>query len=696
MTFLNSALLAGLFAVALPLLIHLFSRRKFPKIDFSTLRFLRRLQRQQMRHLKLRQWLLLALRTLAVLLIVLAFARPALVGQMGFGALTAGRTGVVVVVDASAGMQARNASGSSFQQAKEAAQTLLSSLSPGDRAQVIVARREPETLADRPTADTDALRRALQEVRPWDGPADLAAALDLAARSLRSSPDFRGEIYLISDFAAQPELPDPPAGLVPFFVPAAPESPENLSAGPVRVISEIIEPGQPVEVEVTLANHGRRDREDVYYSLYLNGTRVAEDVVSLMAGGEVQRRHQVQPQTAGLQEGSVEIEDHDLLEVDDRAFFCFSIPEKLEVLLAGEAAAVRRLRLALAPSARQDDLITLREADAASWDAGSLAAHDVIILAGPASFTSAQAARLATYVENGGGLLLFPGSRTDAAAVNRELLDRLDAPRWGEPMGQVTGGDAFLVWADPDLDEPLLRGILRPGSKPTLPHFYQALRLVGDQGDAPLRFRNGLPFLAEAPRGQGRVILAASSPDPAWSDWGGRGIFAPLIHRLVLRLAGGYKERCQTLTAGQDLEIRATEGPFGGEASATAAAELITPEGQEIKLPPQVQGQRVVFRRAALEEAGVYRVRAGSREHRVAVNPPPEESDLKTADLPAAYPAWQEAGVIVAAPDHLAQAVRDARYGRELWKAALIAGLVFLGLELALGSAWKPRPPEGE
>ena len=73
MTFFNTALLAGFAAVAIPVLIHIFSRRRYPLIDFSTLRFLRKLQRQQMRKLRLRQWLLLLLRTLAILFIVLAF-----------------------------------------------------------------------------------------------------------------------------------------------------------------------------------------------------------------------------------------------------------------------------------------------------------------------------------------------------------------------------------------------------------------------------------------------------------------------------------------------------------------------------------------------------------------------------------------------------------------------------------------------
>lgn len=78
MTFLNSALLAALSLGLIPILIHLLNRQRFKQVDFPTLRFLQEMQRQKMRRVRVRQWILLALRTLAILALVFAMARPVL------------------------------------------------------------------------------------------------------------------------------------------------------------------------------------------------------------------------------------------------------------------------------------------------------------------------------------------------------------------------------------------------------------------------------------------------------------------------------------------------------------------------------------------------------------------------------------------------------------------------------------------
>src|SRR5207249_2671544 len=77
-SFLNPAFLWALPAAAIPIVIHLLSRRRLPEVSFPTTQFLRDLEPQEIRRLRLREILLLILRTLAILLLVLAFARPSL------------------------------------------------------------------------------------------------------------------------------------------------------------------------------------------------------------------------------------------------------------------------------------------------------------------------------------------------------------------------------------------------------------------------------------------------------------------------------------------------------------------------------------------------------------------------------------------------------------------------------------------
>ncbi|HEY7751554.1 MAG TPA: BatA domain-containing protein, partial [Ignavibacteriaceae bacterium] len=99
MIFLNPAVLIGLLAASIPVIIHLFNLRKLKKIEFSTLSFLKELQKNKIRKVKIKQWLLLALRVLIILLIVTAFARPTLEGVSIGGTTSAAKTTAVFILD---------------------------------------------------------------------------------------------------------------------------------------------------------------------------------------------------------------------------------------------------------------------------------------------------------------------------------------------------------------------------------------------------------------------------------------------------------------------------------------------------------------------------------------------------------------------------------------------------------------------
>ena len=282
--------------------------------------------------------------------------------------------------------------------------------------------------------------------------------------------------------------------------------------------------------------------------------------------------------------------------------------------------------------------------------------------------------------------MLFPGPKTDLPAVNRDLLVRLGVPQWGELMGASASSDAFLQWRQPDPQSPLFAGILRAGSAPSSPRFFRSVRIFGGNSIIPLQLSNGAPFLSLSDVGRGRVLLAASSPQAEWSDWARRGIFAPLMHRLVQILARSGADRCRMIHVGDALEF---SGGFPRGETSTAGSEvamLITPDQQEIKLPPQAGGQGVVYRLQETQPSGIFQFRAGSVTGVAAVNVPSEESELAEIHPDQMYAEWKAAGATITDEERMMQDIRASRYGRELWKSALIAGVIFLVLEAVIGA----------
>ena len=107
MLFSQPAFLWGLLAVAIPIVVHLFNFRRYRKVYFSNVERLKDLMTEQRRRDTVRQWLVLAMRVLAIVFLVLAFAQPVI--QSSNDALRTGSTAVSLYVDNSFSMENANA-----------------------------------------------------------------------------------------------------------------------------------------------------------------------------------------------------------------------------------------------------------------------------------------------------------------------------------------------------------------------------------------------------------------------------------------------------------------------------------------------------------------------------------------------------------------------------------------------------------
>ena len=134
LSFLNTTVLIAAVAALIPLIIHLFSRRKVKIIEFSSLKHLKAMQRRQVRRLKIRQLLLLILRMLIILLVVMAFARPTTEkGSMGSHASVS----AVILFDNSASMNRYVSDGILFDIAKRRTLDLLQNFGEADEVDLV-------------------------------------------------------------------------------------------------------------------------------------------------------------------------------------------------------------------------------------------------------------------------------------------------------------------------------------------------------------------------------------------------------------------------------------------------------------------------------------------------------------------------------------------------------------------------------
>ncbi len=144
---------------------------------------------------RLRFHWLMVLQILVAILLISALARPAIKGR-GFQGQT-----VVFVLDASASMNSRDVKPSRFVEAKRRIERWLSDLRPSDQSALILAASEPRVIAPL-SHDHSRLRRLLDNLKPTDAPADIGAALRLAAALVANRSN--ATVVLVSDGSFPP------------------------------------------------------------------------------------------------------------------------------------------------------------------------------------------------------------------------------------------------------------------------------------------------------------------------------------------------------------------------------------------------------------------------------------------------------------------------------------------------------------
>src|SRR4051812_7761616 len=293
-------------AAAVPVIIHLLNRKRYVVVNWAAMRFLLAAQKKNVRRLKLEQWLLLAVRTLLVLMVALAMAavmpwfEPVWQRLFPGDALAApaqGRTHRIIVIDGSFTMAARRGDDlSRFDAARAQAHAVLEKAAPGDGYSLVLLGSPAQVVVPGPADDRDKVAREVDELKLPHGSADVAGGLhavaELVGKSKAQTKYARREVYFISDLrrSAWP-LPAPTAK--PGDTPAAGSGPAEswariLDAARVvavdvagrdedNVAVTALSLGDPLllvhtdlAVTVTLHNHGRSARTQLPVSLFLH------------------------------------------------------------------------------------------------------------------------------------------------------------------------------------------------------------------------------------------------------------------------------------------------------------------------------------------------------------------------------------------------------------------------------------------
>ncbi len=723
---LNAAFLLGIAAAAVPVVIHLIHKRRARALDFPSLMFLHLVDLRLAGRKKLRELVVLALRTAAIALFAFGLSKPILrtraAGEGGEPKKTS--TTAVIVIDNSYSMGFKESGVTRLERAKDKSLEVLKTLAPGNSASVIaVCGHTPsDALLSR---DLRGLQKRVEQLKIGPSAGSLEGALDIAARALESSTEINKELYIISDYQellwapvlAGEMLQNLSGSLV--LVDVAQEPGANLALTSVQMAPSPAQAGM-IEIGAKVRNYSSQSMT-ARLALVLEGKTRSEYPVTVPPGSEA--AVSFLQNDAGNLRGHVFLKT-DGLAMDNKRFFAFCADDSPGVLVVNGAPSdiwdfdeTFYLVCAIAPGTRgqgfggagqrpaakqavEPRVITARELPKAR-----LADYSAVVLANIGRLNRPAADLLADYVREGGGLIIFCGDQVKPELYNKMFRDKsssrlLPCTLIG-PRDYEEGLDVLslvpLDWEHSIFSA--LKDIREDGFSTT--YFSRVMVCEEDRGDRSVsvlaRFSNGSPALLERKVGAGCVLFFAATCDRDWTNMPLRPVYLPLVHQMLSYIAG-RRQHASSYLVGETVKYAFGPGlkklaltvtdPAGGVTEAKVVAQPLL---SEVLAAP---GGALTASFDNTLDPGIYSaevVTASGREVRhFAVNVDVRESDLARLTQAQVADALGGKALQLRSQDELASAISSMRTGVKLWDYFFYLALLALLAEGWLANRFVP------
>lgn len=626
MSFLTPQLLAAFGALLVPIVIHLWQRKKVIRMPFSTLRFLNIVKARTSRSSIIENLLLLLLRCLVVGLIIFAACRPVLSSrdaQLLGGSVP--RT-IALVIDQSLSMGYRSGDDTRLALAKRQANAVIDDLKPGDAIALIAASDRANLLIAEPTVDHVAARKAIDGIQLTEGRSDFSPSLREARKAVAKALRGTKQIFLFSDDqesgwqfekAAVFDESWEKTGARLIVVRSDDLPSVNATITKMKFESPFAANGLVARASATVDNHSAAPLRDLL-ELKIDGEKIISRAAEPAAGSSVEVPLEFQtPLLKGRwMLGSVNLAG-DRLMSDDTFYFVQPVYQTPRVLIVESANGPERarpgffLRRALEAGAGGAPIKTVATSE---LDELPLEPFSAVFLAGVPDVSDRASVRIDRYLEAGGTVVFFPSDQSDLVALSRlEWLPAKLTKTRELPAGR-------LVARPLEPQHPLFTNSWDANTPfPALPQRKLVEVTLRSEGRTLLTLGD-LPFILYGERGTGRVIMVNASPDRAWGDFPLTAAFLPLVQQIG-RLSLARTGRESAHLVGEPV-------PAPLSLPRDQALSVKTPHGETV--PVQAGGP--LLERA--EQAGFYEVSSTAEGvlHQFAVNVDPRESDLRAMD----------------------------------------------------------------
>lgn len=674
MKLLEPYFLYAFLALAIPILIHLFSLQKHKTVYFSNVAFLRQLQQKKSHITKLQKLLLLLVRLLLLSAIILAFCEPYFSKK---DTLTKSKQIIGVYIDNSFSMSANNNKGALIEQAKNNARFVLNAHKGKD--EFIFLSNDLQGKHQRIIDYNDCLD-AIDNIQISPSVLTLNTVFDRFKSLKLNEINSKSSLYIISDFqkTSTPEsFYSHSASINTHLLPINSYPQTNLSIDTCYLENPNHAIGQQEWLEFEVSNTSNELIENLSVKLFINGKQKALSTLNIEANAKSKAKISFNNHSSGTQQAYLELSDATIT-FDNRLYFNFDVQEFTKVLSIYEKTSNPSLTALF-----KDPIFEFKNSPIGKLNLADLAEQNLIILEDVENPSTGLINALKNYSNKGGNILIYPSTNL---AINsfKNLATALNIPAFTKLNNKKVKVSSInknhLVFKDVFEKQSL------KSEYPEVNSYYSLAKTHTISEENILQLNTKEPLLNSYKNGLGTVYLQCSPLNEESNSLEKHALFVPLLYNIANQFS---KNEHLYYTLGKDRLIRLKDEKSSNQWRIKKGTTInLIPEVRTIDQSIQINIQNT------LQEDGFYSLTNGEVEKTVSYNFDREESNLTTwgideleeiSEQYAHINVWYKDGL------QLENALKENRSGIPLWRIFILLALFLIFIESLLLKNWKKK-----
>ena len=668
MRFLFPEFLFALLLIAIPVIIHLFNFRKFKKVYFSNVKFLKAIEIQTIAAQKLKERLILASRILALIFLVFAFAQPYIKNKNDNQAYK--NYAVSIYLDNSYSMEAVNKDGSLLDEGKRKVIEIIKSYSLNDKFQLITNNFEGK---QQRFIAKDELLEQLNTISISPLTRDYTTITNRQKLILDKANGYKKVAYLVSDFQKQPNINQefiPDTNINQFFVPLQGNTLPNISIDSIYFLSPFHQPNQKESLVVVAKNHSSEDVNAIPLKLNINGVQKALSSLDIKAGLAQKDTLSFSGLSAGWQNGLITIKDYPIT-FDDNFYFSFEVKKKLEILNIYQNQPVSNISIAY----QTDDFFKITQVNQSQINYSELNDYSLIVLENLETVSDGLSQQLKQYVELGGSLSIFIPLKADLDSY-QSFLNKLNADYPLALVNQTVKGKSL------DLKHPVFKDVFEQIPKnidlPNATQYFTSSNLVKTTKKVLLSADNQSSLISNYQLQNGEIYISYLPLENEASNLTKHALFLPYLFKTALLSS---KEQLLFKTIGKENQIRMNSINISEK-------DKIVITGDKVEIIPEVvktPSKAILNYADQLIKPGFYQVKLRDTiVNTFGLNEDRAESPLVFYSEQDIESIFKTKNILNSKSETINQQMQSINRGFSLWKICIILTIIFLLLEVLL------------